>query len=248
VAVPLPFAESEIGLLTALLRARIRFMVVGLSAATLQVAPVVTQDVALWFEKLGDQRISQALQTVGAAYVPPSNLNPPMLAGTGAELFDIVLRRDALAATTAVKRPSLCRTARGSEPSERLQVFHQVLALLRRKPEVETRVVAVDNIQQGLKTAVMVKPTHILWLHEESPFADVKPCQVHCRVSARGRSARLEAVDLHLGRCVIVPARLSPYRRVVATGAVRFAAEKSLATLRGSHVEVGTGSGFWRWK
>ena len=63
-AVPLPFAESEIGLLTALLRARIRFMVVGLSAATLQGAPVVTQDVALWFEKLGDPRIPQALQTV----------------------------------------------------------------------------------------------------------------------------------------------------------------------------------------
>ncbi len=92
----LPFAENEIRLLTALLRARVRFMVVGLSAATLQGAPVVTQDVDLWFEKLGDLKISRALQTVGAAYVPPSVLNPPMLAGTGAELFDIVLRMDGL--------------------------------------------------------------------------------------------------------------------------------------------------------
>jgi len=96
VAAPLPFAESEIRLLTALLRARVRFMIVGLSAATMQGAPVVTQDVDLWFEKLGDRKISQALQTVGAAYVPPSNLNPPMLAGAGAELFDIVLRMDGL--------------------------------------------------------------------------------------------------------------------------------------------------------
>jgi hypothetical protein len=96
VAAPLPFAENEIRLLTALLRARVRFMVVGLSAATMQGAPVVTQDVDLWFEKLGDLKISQALQTVGAAYVPPSNLNPPMLAGAGAELFDIVLRMDGL--------------------------------------------------------------------------------------------------------------------------------------------------------
>ncbi|MBI3882468.1 MAG: hypothetical protein HY301_20710 [Verrucomicrobia bacterium] len=88
---PLPFAESEIRLLTALLRARVRFMVVGLSAATMQGAPVVTQDVDLWFERLGDPKISRALQTVGAAYVPPSILNPPMLAGDGAELFDIVL-------------------------------------------------------------------------------------------------------------------------------------------------------------
>ena len=95
-AAPLPFAESEIRLLTALLRARVRFMVVGLSAATMQGAPVVTQDVDLWFEKLGDPKISRALQSVGAAYVPPSILNPPMLAGTGAELFDIVLRMDGL--------------------------------------------------------------------------------------------------------------------------------------------------------
>ncbi len=96
VAAPLPFAGSEIRLLTALLRARVRFMVVGLSAATMQGAPVVTQDVDLWFEELGDLRISRALQGVGAAYVPPSKLNPPMLAGTGAELFDIVLRMDGL--------------------------------------------------------------------------------------------------------------------------------------------------------
>ena len=95
-AAPLPFAESEIRLLTALLRARIRFMVVGLSAATMQGAPVVTQDVDLWFEELGDPKISNTLQSVGAAYVPPSNLNPPMLAGAGAELFDIVLRMDGL--------------------------------------------------------------------------------------------------------------------------------------------------------
>jgi hypothetical protein len=96
VAATLPFAENEIRLLTALLRARVRFMVVGLSAATLQGAPVVTQDVDLWFEKLGDLKISLALKTVGAAYVPSSAINPPMLAGAGAELFDLVLRMDGL--------------------------------------------------------------------------------------------------------------------------------------------------------
>ena len=71
-------------------------MVVGLSAATLQGAPVVTQDVDLWFENLGELKMSRALQEVGAAYVPPSAINPPMLAGAGAELFDIVLRMDGL--------------------------------------------------------------------------------------------------------------------------------------------------------
>jgi hypothetical protein len=71
-------------------------MIVGLSAAAMQGAPVVTQDVDLWFEKLGDPGMSRALQEVGAAYVPPSINNPPMLAGAGSELFDIVIRMDGL--------------------------------------------------------------------------------------------------------------------------------------------------------
>jgi hypothetical protein len=96
VAAPLPFSESELRLLQILLKRKVRFMVVGLSAATLQGAPVVTQDVDLWFESLGEPKMSRALREVGAAYVPPSNFNPPMLAGTGAELFDIVLRMDGL--------------------------------------------------------------------------------------------------------------------------------------------------------
>jgi hypothetical protein len=96
VAAPLPFSESERRLLQILLKRKVRFMVVGLSAATLQGAPVVTQDVDLWFENLGEPKMSQALQEVGAAYVPPSINNPPMLAGKGAELFDIVLRMDGL--------------------------------------------------------------------------------------------------------------------------------------------------------
>lgn len=83
--------ESELRFLRALLRRRVRFMVVGLSAAALQGAPVVTQDVDLWFEDLNDPRIREALREVGAAYVPPSILNPPMFAGGGVELFDIVL-------------------------------------------------------------------------------------------------------------------------------------------------------------
>lgn len=95
-AAPLPFSESERRLLVNLLKHKVRFMVVGLSAATLQGAPVVTQDIDLWFENLGEPKMSQALREVGAAYVPPSINNPPMLAGEGAELFDIVIRMDGL--------------------------------------------------------------------------------------------------------------------------------------------------------
>jgi hypothetical protein len=96
VRAPLPFSESERRLLRNLLKRKVRFMVVGLSAATLQGAPVVTQDVDLWFERLGEPKISRALREVGAAYVPPSINNPPMFAGEGAELFDVVIRMDGL--------------------------------------------------------------------------------------------------------------------------------------------------------
>lgn len=88
--------ESELRFLRALLRGKVRFIVVGLSAAALQGAPVVTQDVDLWFEDLADPAIRAALKEVGAAYVPPSVLNPPMFAGGDVELFDIVLLMDGL--------------------------------------------------------------------------------------------------------------------------------------------------------
>ena len=89
--------ESELRFLRALLRRKVRFMVVGLSAAALQGAPVVTQDVDLWFEDLSDPRIQEALREVDAAYVAPSILNPPMFIGGGVELFDIVLTMHGLA-------------------------------------------------------------------------------------------------------------------------------------------------------
>ena len=92
----LPLSENELRFLGALLKRNVRFMVVGLSAAALQGAPVVTQDVDLWFEDLSDNRIREALREVGAAYVPPLHLNPPMFAGGGIELFDIVLTMSGL--------------------------------------------------------------------------------------------------------------------------------------------------------
>src|SRR5438552_2251229 len=71
-------------------------MVVGLSAAALQGAPVVTEDVDLWFEDLNDPKLSRALREVGAGYVPPFGHNPPMLAGSHSEPFDIVISMSGL--------------------------------------------------------------------------------------------------------------------------------------------------------
>jgi hypothetical protein len=88
--------KEERRFLCALLRRRVPFMVVGLSAAAMQGAPVVTQDIDLWFQDLNGPSLAQALRDVGAAYVPPSILNPPMFTLAGTELFDIVLRMDGL--------------------------------------------------------------------------------------------------------------------------------------------------------
>src|SRR5207247_4260048 len=71
-------------------------MIVGLSAAALQGAPVVTEDVDLWFENLNDPKLARALREVDAGYVPPFELNPPMIAGRHSEPFDVVLRMDGL--------------------------------------------------------------------------------------------------------------------------------------------------------
>ena len=92
----LPLSESELRLLESLIRHKIRFMVVGLSAAALQGAPVVTEDVDLWFDDLSDPGLSRALQEVGAAYVPPFGLNPPMLAGPGSDPFDVIISMSGL--------------------------------------------------------------------------------------------------------------------------------------------------------
>lgn len=88
---PSPFTKRETGFLEELGRNRVRFMIVGLSAAALQGAPVVTQDIDLWFENLKSPGIGKALKKVGGVFVHQIGLNPPMFAGDGVNLFDVVV-------------------------------------------------------------------------------------------------------------------------------------------------------------
>lgn len=90
------FGDREIEFLQELVRQKVEFMLVGLSAAALQGAPVVTQDIDLWFREVSDPGLMKALNNVDAIYVPPILGNPPMFAGGGVELFDIVLNMDGL--------------------------------------------------------------------------------------------------------------------------------------------------------
>jgi hypothetical protein len=71
-------------------------MIVGLSAAALQGAPAVTQDIDLWFKDLSDPQLMEALKKVGGVYVAPTGSTPPMFAGRSVTLFDIVLTMDGL--------------------------------------------------------------------------------------------------------------------------------------------------------
>ena len=134
-----PLSESELRFLRALLRRKVRFMVVGLSAAALQGAPVVTQDVDLWFEDLSDPRIRDALREVGAAYIPPSHLNPPMFAGGGIELFDIVLTMHGLG--TFAEEVRKCVEVPLGRQKLKVQPLDRILASKRAADRVKDRLV-----------------------------------------------------------------------------------------------------------
>jgi predicted nucleotidyltransferase len=81
---------AERALLRALNDQGVRFLIVGLSAAVLEGAPLATQDVDVWLERL-DDRISAAAQAAGGFWVSGFGLQPPAFGGAGLERFDVVL-------------------------------------------------------------------------------------------------------------------------------------------------------------
>ena len=101
------FTEKEALFLRELRKQKVEFIIVGLSAAALQGAPVVTQDVDLWFKDLNDPGLKKVLKKVKAAYVPPSAHNPPMFAGDAVNLFDIVVHMHGLEAFEQEKKNTL---------------------------------------------------------------------------------------------------------------------------------------------
>lgn len=107
------FANEEVRFLQELVRAKVDFMIVGLSAAALQGAVVVTQDVDLWFRNIDDAGIRQALRKVKASYVPSMGDNPPVFVGKAAELFDIVMHMHGLGSFEKERRTSI-RVSLGS--------------------------------------------------------------------------------------------------------------------------------------
>ncbi|OGD25544.1 MAG: hypothetical protein A2V57_00725 [Candidatus Aminicenantes bacterium RBG_19FT_COMBO_65_30] len=102
------FSRREIEFLRELARQNVEFMLVGAAAAALQGAPVVTQDVDLWFEDLKDPGIQKALRKSGGIMVPSFGQNPPTFAGDAVKLFDIVLTMHGLESFADEKKNSFC--------------------------------------------------------------------------------------------------------------------------------------------
>jgi hypothetical protein len=87
-------SSGEIRFLEELVRNRVPFMIVGAGAAALQGAPMVTDDIDLWFQDLQHPGITKALATVNGRLLEPLTFgfqSPPMFCGKAVERFDIVV-------------------------------------------------------------------------------------------------------------------------------------------------------------
>lgn len=74
------------------------FMIVGVTAASMQGARVATEDIDLWFRDTIDPRIAQAAKRVGAIWVSGSfGMQPPTLGGALGDRFDVVVTMSGLA-------------------------------------------------------------------------------------------------------------------------------------------------------
>jgi hypothetical protein len=95
----LALEPSERAFLEALQRLGVRYLVIGMSAALLQGARGVTEDVDLWFERLDDPRIGEAARAANGFWISGNfGLRPPGLGGLGLEdRFDVVVTANGLA-------------------------------------------------------------------------------------------------------------------------------------------------------
>jgi len=67
----------------------VAYMILGLSAASLQGANTTTLDVDLWFETTADRRIAEAARAAGGGWISGAGMMPPQLSGA-LERFDLV--------------------------------------------------------------------------------------------------------------------------------------------------------------
>jgi predicted nucleotidyltransferase len=74
----------------------VRYMIVGLTAASLQGANTTTVDVDLWFETIADPRIQEAAIAAGGHWVSGFGMMPAQLGGPLGDRFDVVIHMSGL--------------------------------------------------------------------------------------------------------------------------------------------------------
>ena len=82
---------AERALFVALRERGIKFLFVGLGAAVLEGAPVATQNLDLWFERLDTDQLALAARDAGGFWVPAFGMQPPAFGGDGLSRIDVVL-------------------------------------------------------------------------------------------------------------------------------------------------------------
>lgn len=82
---------AERALFAALHARGVRFLIIGLGAAVLEGAPVATQDIDLWLERLDGEVLSLAAKDAGGFWVPAFGMQPPGFGGDGLSRIDVVL-------------------------------------------------------------------------------------------------------------------------------------------------------------
>lgn len=83
--------HAERALFRALTERGVRFLLIGLGAAVLEGAPVSTQDLDIWPERIDDPRLPLAAADAGGFWIPTFGLQPAAFGGPGLERIDLVL-------------------------------------------------------------------------------------------------------------------------------------------------------------
>lgn len=87
-------SDSEITFIEELVEQGVAFLVIGMGAASLHGADVVTQDIDLWFSSLSHPGIEAAARKAGGVFA--WRADPPAISGRGLEHIDLVTRPQGL--------------------------------------------------------------------------------------------------------------------------------------------------------
>ncbi len=87
---------AERALFGALRERGVKFLIIGMSAAVLEGAPVATQDIDLWFETPDSDQVKLAAKDAGGFWISGFGMQPPAFGGDGLARIDVVLTAQGL--------------------------------------------------------------------------------------------------------------------------------------------------------